>query len=135
MKYLLVVTVLGMVALSARSTGDQSLPARGSVLSSGNGRFAFGQISDFRRDQFMLDTQNGRLWMVVKIKNDTEVLRAVYYMSEDDIASILPPDQDQTLRGKLHSKSEQVPSPLDDLDHESNSSTSSTNVGLQLGRP
>ncbi|CAH1092829.1 hypothetical protein [Candidatus Nitrotoga sp. 1052] len=33
------------------------------MLSSPGGRFVFGQISDFRRDQFMLDTQTGRLWV------------------------------------------------------------------------
>ena len=32
------------------------------MLSSPGGRFVFGQISDFRRDQYMLDTQTGRLW-------------------------------------------------------------------------
>ena len=33
------------------------------MLSSPVGRFVFGQISEFRRDQFMLDTQTGRLWV------------------------------------------------------------------------
>lgn len=33
------------------------------MLSSPGGRFVFGQISEFRRDQFMLDTQTGRLWV------------------------------------------------------------------------
>jgi len=33
------------------------------MLSSPGGRFVFGQISEFRRDQFMLDTLTGRLWV------------------------------------------------------------------------
>lgn len=35
------------------------------ILSSEGGRFVFGQVSDFRRDQFMLDTKTGKLWKVI----------------------------------------------------------------------
>jgi len=38
------------------------------MLSSSGGRFVFGQISDFRRDQYMLDTQTGRLWQIAMRK-------------------------------------------------------------------
>ena len=34
------------------------------LLCSHNGRFVFGQISDSGKDQFMLDTNTGRLWRV-----------------------------------------------------------------------
>lgn len=37
-----------------------------SVLSSPGGRYVFGQISQARRDQYMLDTQTGRLWQIVQ---------------------------------------------------------------------
>jgi hypothetical protein len=37
------------------------------ALSSSNGRYVFGQISEFRKDQFMLDTQTGRLWQIVQM--------------------------------------------------------------------
>lgn len=43
-------------------------PSQQKNLSSPGGRFVFGQISDFRRDQFMLDTQTGRLW-VMTVRN------------------------------------------------------------------
>lgn len=39
-------------------------PPQQKMLSSLGGRFVFGQISDYRRDQFMLDTQTGRLWKI-----------------------------------------------------------------------
>lgn len=39
---------------------------RPAVLSSGNGRFVFGQISEMARHQYMLDTQTGRLWQIVQ---------------------------------------------------------------------
>lgn len=38
------------------------------VLSSEGGRYVFGQVSDARRDQYMLDTKTGRLWRVVSAK-------------------------------------------------------------------
>ena len=40
------------------------------ALSSGSGRFAFGQISSQRQDQYMLDTQTGRLWTTVCLKSE-----------------------------------------------------------------
>lgn len=36
----------------------------GKILSSSLGRYVFGQVSPFRADQFMLDTQTGRLWEI-----------------------------------------------------------------------
>jgi hypothetical protein len=54
--------LLGFCGESAYSqTADQHAPK---VLSSSLGRYVFGQVSDFRRDRFMLDTQTGRLWVV-----------------------------------------------------------------------
>lgn len=46
-------------------TGAYAEP--GSVLSATGGRFVYGQVSAFGRDQFMLDTQDGRLWRIVCI--------------------------------------------------------------------
>lgn len=42
------------------------------MLGSPGGRFVFGQISDARRDQFMVDTQTGRLWQVVCVDSKAE---------------------------------------------------------------
>lgn len=44
-------------------------PPQQKVLASSNGRFVFGQISEFRRDQYMLDTQTGRVWQIVMRKS------------------------------------------------------------------
>lgn len=43
----------------------------GTALSAAGGRYAFGQISDARRDQFMLDTQTGRLWLMTCTQRDS----------------------------------------------------------------
>lgn len=40
------------------------IPPAQKVISSTDGRFVFGQINDFRRDQFLLDTKTGRLWKI-----------------------------------------------------------------------
>lgn len=38
------------------------------VLSSDNGRYVFGQVSQARKDQYLLDTKTGKLWNVVANK-------------------------------------------------------------------
>ena len=49
------------------------------VLSSGNGRFVFGQISESNKDKFMLDTVSGRLWHVAESGEVGIYLRPVPY--------------------------------------------------------
>lgn len=53
------------------------------VLSSENGRFIFGQVSEFRADQYMLDTKTGRMWRVV-YDGTTPVLEPVLYLDQKD---------------------------------------------------
>ena len=76
-------------------------PQQQKVLSSPNGRYVFGQISDFRSDQYMLDTQTGRLWQIVlrKAKNPDgsdapgegfQVLDAVPYTDLDGKLNVAP---------------------------------------------
>jgi hypothetical protein len=49
-------------------------------LSTENGRYVFGQISDFRQDQFMLDTETGRLWQMVVDKESSKKLQPVPFI-------------------------------------------------------
>ncbi len=76
-------------------------PPQNKVLSSPdtNQRYVFGQISDFRRDQYLLDTKTGRLWQKVCAKsgdkgsgddNCLAVLQIVPYLTLDDKISITP---------------------------------------------
>ena len=62
------------------------------VLSSVNGRFVFGQVSDFRRDQYLLDTQTGRLWQIVETENKQQILQPVLFSSIDGTRTLLPED-------------------------------------------
>lgn len=42
------------------------------VLNSDSGRYVFGQISDTRKDQYLLDTKTGKLWnMLVDEKGNS----------------------------------------------------------------
>jgi len=55
------------------------IPPENKVLSSHNGRFVFGQISGLARDQYMLDTQTGRLWQLVATEDKSTLLQIVPY--------------------------------------------------------
>lgn len=60
------------------------------ILSSANGRFVFGQISDSNKDQFMLDTFTGRLWRIAESGAIGIFLRTVPYRNEEGECSMLP---------------------------------------------
>ncbi len=47
------------------------------LASTTEGRYVFGQISDFRSDQFLLDTQTGRLWQLVVDQEKNKKLQPV----------------------------------------------------------
>ena len=60
------------------------------VLSTAQGRFAFGQVSDSSDDKFMLDTFTGRLWRLGKRTDTGLCLTTVPYRSENGECSALP---------------------------------------------
>jgi hypothetical protein len=60
------------------------------VLSSANGRFVFGQISNSNKDKFMLDTVTGRLWRIGKTGKIGIFLKSVPYLNTEGECSILP---------------------------------------------
>lgn len=60
------------------------------VLSSSQGRFAFGQVSDSSEDKFMLDTFTGRLWRLSKRTDIGICLTAVPYRSAEGECSPFP---------------------------------------------
>lgn len=61
-------------------------------LSSPNGRFVFGQISDSTKDQFMLDTFTGRLWRIGESGKIGLFLEPVPYRTPEGECSNLPED-------------------------------------------
>ena len=75
--------------LGLMSQQTQKSPHKGSLHSS-NGRFVFGQISDSTKDQFMLDTQTGRLWRISETGRIGLFLQTVPYKSADGEYRDLP---------------------------------------------
>jgi hypothetical protein len=62
------------------------------ILSTGNGRFVFGQISESNKDKFMLDTFTGRLWHIAESGEVGIFLRPVPYRVGEGKYDPLPED-------------------------------------------
>ncbi|RXJ89517.1 hypothetical protein CRV01_08560 [Arcobacter sp. CECT 8983] len=70
-----------------------SLAKESKILSSENGRYVLGQISEMRADQYLLDTKNGKVWNIVADKNGNKSLEPIeildfYY--DDKSKKMLP---------------------------------------------
>jgi hypothetical protein len=74
--------------------GSQASPtvSTGGILGCSGGRFVFGQISDSSKDQYMLDTQTGRLWRIGESSDVGTHLRAIPYKDENGKAFPSPGD-------------------------------------------
>lgn len=99
MKFQIATLVLGMAACTVATADDLKvqLPASTKALvgkqvgsADGSGRFVMGQISDFRADQFLLDTKTGRLWQIVNGTEGGRVLQQVPYLLGDKV-DVTPP--------------------------------------------
>ena len=59
-------TIIFAVALSfAAAATAQTTSPPGVVLGVSGGRYVFGQVSEYRRDQYLLDTLTGRMWVQI----------------------------------------------------------------------
>ena len=67
MRKLLLTAALALCGADNAVAGD-GWPA--GVLSAPTGRYVFGQINQMARDQYMLDTQTGRLWRIMCAESD-----------------------------------------------------------------
>ena len=62
MKFQIAAIALTLASFSTcAETAVQSFPALGST----GGRYVFGQLSEFQKDKFLLDTQTGRVWIMI----------------------------------------------------------------------
>ena len=67
---------VGSLALAATSWGAEPPkplpavvgPAAAKTMTGPSGRFVFGPLSEFNQEQYMFDTQTGRLWVLTKNK-------------------------------------------------------------------
>lgn len=62
-----------------------------SILAAAGGRYVFGQISSMRADQYLLDTQTGRVWQLVTDKDGKLNLQPVPYISMVGQLHLEPP--------------------------------------------
>lgn len=69
-------SLMALFFIPAISFGIDRDPIEPKTLSSHNGRYVFGQVSPGSVNQFMLDTQTGRLW---RMNTKTWTLEDVLY--------------------------------------------------------
>lgn len=67
-EFLIALSLLAGAGSMAQTQPSPSMPA----LSATGGRYIFGQVSSMRKDQYMLDTQTGRLWNKVCVEISKE---------------------------------------------------------------
>ncbi len=87
------VVFFGAVAVCAQPLGfgsSKTGQSKSRVLSSSNGRFVFGQISNSGKDQFMLDTATGRLWQIGESGKIGVFLKSIPYRNEKGECTLLP---------------------------------------------
>ena len=78
------------LAQTLGTSAQRTEESKKEVLSSENGRFVFGQISDSSKDQFMLDTVTGRLWRIAETGEIGMFLRAIPYRNDEGEISHIP---------------------------------------------
>ena len=83
-----------LVLAPAWLAADASAQSRNQpAVLGGQGRYVFGQINEFNADQYMLDTQTGRLWRLVDTADgNASVLEPVPYTLSGGGLQAFPPD-------------------------------------------
>jgi hypothetical protein len=93
----------------------QSANSNQPAVLGGNGRFVFGQINEYNADQYMLDTQTGRLWRLVDtVDGTTSVLEPVAYALPDGRTQATPPSADDLRAPARDAESVQSSQPLEE---------------------
>lgn len=82
-----------LLSLAPLQTIAQERPV--AVLSAPGGRYVFGQISSMRADQYMLDTQTGRLWQITQDTNSAITLQPIHYVFLDRSVGLAPKTAEQ----------------------------------------
>jgi hypothetical protein len=77
--YLIRITAIALGTVVSLSPLVSAEEGTKQILSGPAGRYVFGQISEYRCDQYMLDTKTGRLWQVVMNSDSIACLQPVNY--------------------------------------------------------
>ena len=90
-KLITLVTLIAVSSAYIYAEPVEVIPPENKTLSSGNNRFVYGQISQNKIDQYMLDTHTGRLWVIVTSGNDERRrLEPVPYVDATVVEQNLP---------------------------------------------
>ena len=94
-KLITLVTLLAASSASIYAVPAEIIEPKHNTLSYAN-RYVFNQISDFRKDQYMLDTHTGRLWVIVTSSNDEKrKLEPIPYISFAGYETWIPEEKQQ----------------------------------------
>ena len=91
MKTIIIAVMTACSSLCAHAALAQNNPS-GGVISSSGGRFVFGQMPGSGADQYMLDTQTGRLWKLQTL-DGAPALVPVPYRAPDATRTAFPSDE------------------------------------------
>jgi hypothetical protein len=82
--------VLIAVLIMAAIVSSQESKSTGRILGSSTGRYVLGQISDNAKEQFLFDTQTGRLWRLTMTDDSMMVLKEIPYVDINDVFAPSP---------------------------------------------
>jgi hypothetical protein len=73
--------LLILVTVPAAAQADMSTATAAAAPIGTGGRFVMGQLTNMRRDQYLLDTKTGRIWAVaMDPQGATEMMPIPYYV-------------------------------------------------------
>ncbi len=64
-------TIIAVASFLVLTGSVQAQEAEPKVIASPGGRYAFGQVNSVRADQFLLDTETGKMWRILTITDDS----------------------------------------------------------------
>ncbi len=82
MKLLLMVfAIVGATSVVAKEPETKGIDFETNVLTAPGARYVLGQISKNRKDQYLLNTETGRVWQLVIDKEGTLFLQPIFFQS------------------------------------------------------
>ena len=84
------VVIAGSSFCTRHAPAQNNIP--GGIIAPAGGRFVFGQMSGSGADQYMLDTQTGRLWKLQSPENSLALV-PIPYRAADATRTALPSDE------------------------------------------
>lgn len=103
----IIIYLLLAFSFSSITVTAQSKKNKENILSSENGRYVFGQVSEYRADQFLLDTKTGRLWQIKLVDSastNIKVLEQIPFILLNGSRSLVPFDPSEEINSYYEDK-------------------------------